>query len=551
MSEFPAVDDIKKAVVEGGPLVACWNVLTGWNLNQQVEWIKQGKRYFPTIYCPLLQQNANNPNKWIGFYEEYKDALKFINDNKLPVTLRWHNWLNDLDNTRLPDDRWQESPLIYRRLSDGSLDDVPIMDSLGPLEPWAKLGTDTGSTYWLQQLALVLPDVPQLYLLENNEAAIGELGMYTNVLTVKDQWGHKKRAWKPALDTISLRMAEWSLTNDANNCEKQIKLDFAEKYDVMKQHLFAALPSVWQGKVYTGGYAGLSLESWGANNLIWHYQRPQEDWPPIHYFDEHSERCYDDGSGSPFVWHDWVNSQMALQHNYAPLTRLLQDKELWHEDRSFWFSPGRCRQAALQGHGGYVLPDRLKGFARACLWAVKPKNKMLCFRWFASSQTLLTDKWYTNTSDPIEVQHLTEADFFNVVMDVVDEVWNNDILKMFWHEGEAVLNPDPHYRQWVLPPDLVEPPDVVDNRSRMLYTDADAPRYQSGKDIWRQQDGRFELKVFAQAYKMGEFYLVYAWSPRQLRTNVTVQVPGYGNVLFDKVDQTGEWRVLSTETKID
>ncbi len=540
---------IKTAFLSGGPLVSCWNVNGGWNLNQQVQWIKEGVPYAPTIFCPTIAQRANKDRTWDEWYPKYADALKFINDNELPVTLRWHNWGADhyLVEPRKPFD---ESALVFRVDADGNLNDGKLLCPLAPILPWRLEGEAIATSYWIARLAEVLPNVPRLYWLENNESALAELGFYTEPLTTKDQWGHRHRAWKSNLQLLSVRMAEWAMTHDANDCEAAIKDGFVKQRQAMTNAMKANAPAVWSGKIYTGGYGGLgTIGEAGLNNQKYSYKRPQENWasypyaPEAYQFDEASERCYDDGSGSPWNWHDWVRGPHVLQQNLGLLNRRLEaNNPLWHNDQSFWISPTRCIKAHPD-HGGYVLPKRVKGFARACLWADRPRHSAKVFRWFADSQEELTNKWFANESAPPELQAYTYADYFQPVIDAVKEVWDNHLLAEFWRYGEPILNTDPALCDWELPPD------VFDDRSRTLYTDADPPRYTKdsrGKtiDTWRASDGKVELKVFAQGWRMGSMYLIYAWSPRQTRTKVTVNVPGYGGVLFDTVDQDGDFRIV-------
>lgn len=537
-----------------GPLVSCWNVQfnndglnTDWNLARQVQWIKEGHGYAVTIYCPLTAQGANNASKWANFNSLFAEELAWINANQIPVVLRWHNWLNQLmDQPRPP---YPDSPLVHWYRPDGSLEDAAVIDPFGPLAPWTTLGEQLANSVWIDNLAAALPNVPRFYWLENNEASMGAEGEYTNLLSgPKDAYGFKPRAWKTGLPTISVRAEDYRLTG-ATTAQLHIEIPrrWREKRQTTQAAILANAPASMAGKIYFGGYGDLgNLGESGLLGQTYSYQNPAVDWNfqrwdvALHNFTDPSERCYDDGSGSPWNWHDWVRGPHVLQHNFLPLlAELRATRPLYHDDMSWWISPQRCRMAATD-HGGYVLPTRAKGFARASLWSTRPE----VFRFFASSQEKLSNRWFDAAGDPVEYQSLTVGDYFAVAMDSCDEVWTNPTLLKFWRDGVPVLNPDPHFCKWVLPPD------VADTRSLTLYTDADPPRYVNGQDTWRNADGKLELKVFAQAYRIedpafGTQTLVFAWSPHQARANVTVQVPGVGGVLFNEVDQDGEWRLTS------
>lgn len=555
--------EIREAFEKGGPLASCWNVQAGWNLTQQVAWIRAGNHYFPTVYVPLLSQFANNPKRWERYLEEHREALDFIRKYRLPITGRWHNWGSDFTSLA-PEERgpFEASPLIHNLRADGSLNSDPLIDPLGPLEPWSAEGKALATSHFLNALAAYYPDPPRVYFLENNEASVAELGAYTTPTSERDAWRFPLRAWRDNLPSISLRMADHAaLHPDPNQLEATLSRAMREKYEALTAALLENAPPQWRGRIYTGGYAGLNPAA-GLNRQPFDHQRPQEDFAhspfgaAVWQFTEPSDRVYDDGSGSPWNWHDWLRSPHALNHNNGPLTRYLAaTRPLWHEDRSFWLSPTRGREAARPdengepSHGGYVLPDRLFGFARVCLWSDRPKNRATNLRWFAASQVQLSDEWYANaTKDPPEVRGLTQADYFAKVQLAVDEVWTDRRLLKFWREADPVINPDPALCDWRLPASIPladgTAHQVIDDRSRVLYTDADPPRYDTDAkgekiDTWRESDGRRELRVFAQAYRLADSYLIIAYSPRQVRENVTVQVPGFGPVTIPEVGPAG------------
>lgn len=544
------VQELNEAHTLGGPTINSWNVNTAYSLPRQVERIKNGQHWAVTIWVPLLQQGANNPARWDRWLSEpmvkvngvdtptfgNRDALLWLQANPQPITLRYHNQWNDLvENDPAKRGEFVDSPLIWSLRADGSLNNDPVLDPFGPIERWSELGVQIGSTLWVKNLCVYLGNAPKVYWLENNEASVGELGRYTDPIpSMRDTWGKPLRRWKDAMERISLRAADIKNSGvDANDLEVMINRALIARSQAMNQGIKDSVPDDWKCKVYIGGYGGLT-------NLLtddYYSARPQEDHAlhpfaaSLHQFDEPSERCYDDGSGGPANWHDYVRSPFNLQNNAQLVTQYLSSRPLWHDDLSFWFNWERMAKA-VPDHGGLVTPGKMTGFARMCLWSGRPKGKNRNLRWFANSQRELTDKWYTSTV-PEPFASYTESDYFEASRKAVEEVWDNDILLWLWREGDAIDNGESPWK-WDV--------DGKKLANRLLYTSADSPRYVGTKDTWRDKNWQRSLKVHAIGYRVGPVYMVLAWAPFGEMRNVTVDVPGYGQVVFDVVDQDGEWR---------
>jgi len=531
------------------PRVACWNV-NDWGLAHQHELADAGHHVEWTIGVPILIQNANNPKKLERFLEENESHLSRIPAGA-PITIRYHNWLSDFTEVK-PEDRgpMEDSPLVWRLRDDGSLDSTPVVCPFGPIEAWAAHGKATAESVFLAGIVAKLPNASHILALENNEPTKQEIGALTiprprvpGKPVETDEWGNRLRDWRPDLEKINLRAAEYAaLHPDAN--ELQVALDrmYRERYEAFTAAFLSNLPEVWRGRVYTGGYADTPID-----RLDFDYRNPLLDWGfspggmSLYLHHEKSDRIYADKSGSPLTDHRRLRSPLTVALNTAPLHEIVQSLRPGQPNEvSVWLSPTYGRKVGRDEMGRYLTPTDSLGFYRGLVWATRAD----VFRYFAASQTKLDGVFYDNPSDPPEVRHWTERDFYNSLLEAVDEVHSDAKLSRFYREAKPIFTDDPSFFRWVLPSGPV--------KNRLLTTDADAPRYDAdGKDLWSQKDGQIEHNMFALGWRIGDDpsgpTLIFAYSPTAMRENVTVQVPELGDVLIPEVGPAGVFHFAGAE----
>jgi hypothetical protein len=169
-------------------------------------------------------------------------------------------------------------------------------------------------------------------------------------------------------------------------------------------------------------------------------------------------------------------------------------------------------------------PERYKAWIRYGMWLTKPR----VVREFRGDDN----------------QEQYGMDYLYGLIAAVDEVYTNPLLKQFWRLGEPVKNP-----AWKHPYKTAEPAEYQTDAARYrwynLTTDADTlpPDSQSVALT-------LEIKVWALALKIGTApnreWLVYAYSPKKDRSNVTITIPEYGNITID-VPQAGVFHHVREE----
>jgi hypothetical protein len=111
--------------------------------------------------------------------------------------------------------------------------------------------------------------------------------------------------------------------------------------------------------------------------------------------------------------------------------------------------------------------------------------------------------------------------YFMSVVNSVDRVHDDPILKKFWRKGQLVVN------KKYLHPYQVNIPGEYGAVDRWFLLDTDL-------DPKRPWDLNTVIPVFALAMVMGEKpnreWLIYAHSPLKDRNNVQITVPGYGQI---------------------
>ena len=424
------------------PLASCWNT-NDWDLNYYVKLIKQGHMVMPTIRVPLIMQGANEGAVYNKWFDKFGESLAFISEYNLPVTLRYHNLLNDFtaprDNAfigrfwRRSNENWNDSPLAWR-IKDGRLDDLRKVDALGPIGAWEILGHLIGSTKFLYELYQHLKH-NIIYILENNEADYLGVGDEKSGVWEKNE----NREWELAnlskLSKINYRLFNAVRTFDIDRRSQAINL-LAEAYTTKRLKMHTAIKEACPWKeIYLGGFG-----SYGADGRISHRLNT------IHgisnqgniVWDIPSHRVYD--ARHHKYWWDSLDS---------PQNRAIELSSIWGREKretspfhevSFWVDPFRDFRTFSENHNGPIGLKGLKGMLRYILWSTRQKGKSTVIRWYAGSKYKLNSLWYYKESwrealkEAGHNYEYTQKDMWETVLKVINEircVWSD-----YWVQGD-------------------------------------------------------------------------------------------------------------------
>ncbi|MGQ0635633.1 MAG: hypothetical protein ACT4QC_13545 [Planctomycetaceae bacterium] len=548
-----AVSDIQNWFTLGLPMAAEWNA-EGFPIRWHVDQVRAGRRLLPSVFLPLVDyadQNANNPNLVQRRVKDYASDFAYINAQGLPICLRTNNIGNSFTNspryrfpavaTNIP-----KSPLQWRELDTGALDQRPICDSQGPASCWQNEGTVWADTLYMQTLQSLVKSPKYVLFVENNEAAYDESRTYYNAAANPPTW----KSYDDIRD-ISLRMHDRikQLRGADATCSplvlnSEIGLKRRDHYAAFYKAFDAALDAGWRAKMYTAGY-GSDL------NTLW----PSSAGPIDQVGYDPQSLSYDAGSPAVYIGDNKYKDFTALQH-----AEILNQIPAWdwiraHTPRSYrevslaLNSPGALGGALAKRHA-VMTPARYEGYVQWLLWSIHERGVPVILRHFCSSAKMPSDPYFSTsqfkTLDSLgagNLKNLRLEDYIRPITASVDRVCTNATLRNFWLKGEPVIVPGITPTHILLQkfnspayPRSSDP----DRRWRVLNCSANKP---SSSWYWDGNKVAGEIRVWAVATKLDNQALVYAWTPCVMTGKISVSVPGLGTFQIDAPQPWSYWLV--------
>jgi hypothetical protein len=486
------------------PVVSHWANSFGrpnFSSDYQIGLLERGHHIMPTLPFPRpgAERYSDDGKPWVEKLARWK----------APFSLRAGQWESVLYDKKHPVDdpgKWrrlppEKSPLVVNL--EGAV--TPTLSPWGSVEPWYEAGVYNTSSGAFGQLQAWYPDPPLVILLSNNEA----------------------RKLKPKND-IEAASKRYMDRHGPGRSAAHVRRAIAEGYVPR----YAAL--------LKGIRAGLAREAWRKNSLLVGYNA----FGPPHFarWGEWTKHCYMtedrispwhlvwEGGSPSYYTHNWnastdyrVHSPQVEANNWVFMLEaaLAERPDFWFE-LSIWDgnpasgSPryGRKKDAYLRA-GQTWSPDRYAGFVQYGMWLLTPR----VIREFRGST----------------VPRAECAADFEALVAAVDRVWTNPVLKRFWRRGALVPNRSRGH------PYQARVPERWKNADRwfMLTTSLDPPA------PWKLDT---ELPVFSLARVIGEGkdreWLLYAHAPVKARTNVGIEIPGYGTVNVD-VTRGGSFHLVT------
>lgn len=474
------------------PLAASWN--NGWdkgcNPSNQLALIEQGHYLLPCFGLPPLWEQSAHTNMFEdkGWYGEkvrgyYTVAIQRMAALKLPFTLESTQWEHMLTYPPEETAPWLGKGGPWPNLPGDENPNVVTVDGkilrggggrvspFGPVGPWREVGEAWTTSQIVRKLQEWYPNPPLVIFLSNNEHGRLEL---KNV------------------EMDRRYLALYGKGKDDGFKSQVMRKGYAERLRALQQGLRDGMTSAaWKDRAIFCGYGTVERPF---------YYDPPEAW---------------DGGSPSFYVHNWLpmTDYRADSPAIGTMGWVGALQEAFKLNPKFWWeistwdgwAPGNPNMDKIKwyrDHGQTWEPPRYGGFVQFGMWLHRPR----VVREFR------------------ENSHSWEAiaPYFTPIMEAVDRVHNNPILRAFWRKGQLVQNREHPYLSG-------NPAEYKEgNPWFLLDTSLDPAK------PWK---GDTELTIFSLALVQGKAperqWLVYAHAPLGDRKGVGVNIPDCRQITID------------------
>jgi hypothetical protein len=467
------------------PLVGSWNASTWWNYDKdtkglypdwQLEMVDRGHHLLPWFNIPPPVPECEICSK--GYLESPIKRAALLN---LPISFVGTQWEHYLyDDPIYFDLPTSQNPNVVSL--DGTIQKK--ISPFGPVDPWFEVGQKWGSSPLMQQVIAWYPDPPLVIFVSNNEA---------------------RKLWWPEAENDQCYLDLYGYNRD-DNFKRQVFADgWKKRYSTLIQ----------------GFREGLGNPNWQINSRFVGYEAFGPGWFGRWYgWKEYSlyfPNCVDPNplfweGGSPSLY-ICPNCNERDNNVVGPLFHAMNWyfilDEAWKLNPTFWFEFS-CWDGDQEAQDDYtqrdqsLTPERYGGFVQYGMWMVRPRVVRLYRNWDQNRETILP--------------------WFMPVMDAVDRIYTNPVLRSFWRNSMIVANASrQHPYQTDIPPEY-----STVNRMFLLNTSLDPPQPWS-------LDTEFQVLSLARVKgnSPNRQWLLYAYAPLGSKMNVQITIPEYQNLTVD------------------
>ncbi len=361
------------------------------------------------------------------------------------------------------------------------------LDPMGPVQPWRDAGTLWGSSGCLQQMQAWYPDPPLVIFVSNNEAS--------------------RIPWTDA--NSSLRYVNAYGTNTIESYKRDVfGAGWIERDRALHDAFRAALVNAtWRANAVFDGYNAFGPRHFGR-------------WPQWYYFALPFGNYIDpspfawNGGSPPFFLFDWDPSRddqvwgpQIEGLNWIPmLQEALTINPSFRFGITTWDGGATKRQQLSD-----IIPfteDRYAAMVQFGMWSLRPR--------------LVHE--FRDWNDTVA----NSGSWFDAVLNVIRNVYENPTLRAFWRSGQLVPNHAWQHPYQQLVQYVAAGSYATADRWFLLDTTVDPPHPYT--PVTR-------LPVLAIALQMGTVpnrqWLLYAHAPMGDRTNVGITIPGYTQVFVN------------------
>ena len=455
-----------------------WNVGLYFTLDEQVDLISNGHHFLPTIGLAA-------PSEWYTLSNDYYSALEQFKTWGLPLTIVCTQWEQEL----YQDSSFFNLPFVDNpNLWDTSGVIIPSLSPMAPDTTWYQIGKKWSDSTELSYIQSIYSDPPLVIMLSNNEALRltwinanrSQRFVDSYGLTASDSL--KRAVFQEGWSTKYIALQN-GMRDNFSEVDWRNNVKFVG-YGVNDVGHFARWDGWIEYSLYAPGRIGTEHNFWDGGS-------------PSYYLNPWEESLSDFNVYSPQV--EFMNLKMILDE-----TRL--DKPEYWSEFSVWdgyntadtINPSQNKRVWYNSIGQTFSPERYKGWIQFGMWLIRPRV-VREFRGWAESR------------EDVGIE------YFDQILDVVDTVYSDSLLKRFWREGELVKNSlYTHPYQSNVPPEY----QTID-RWYLLDTDID------NLHPWTLAT---EIPVYALAREINSGpsdreWLIYAYAPQGEVTNVTIKIP--------------------------
>jgi len=426
---WPAGDEVQSSA---GPLFSIWHI-DGHGYQWQQAQIDAGYPVEPSIRminAALREGGAivDGVPKQIGILNGNAPLLSRMNNG--PIVLRMNNITGEIDATIprmvLTEENWRESVLCVRRKIDGTLDQTPEPNPVGPVCKWQECGRLWATGAWMRRLQEIVPSPTEIILRENNE---GERVKFKELCSEKSEKvklpdGTRVTvvtlAWLPRanLESKSLQLADWvdeRRNRKPEDCESEFHAAENALYHALYAAFDAELTDGWRGKLRTVGYGS---------------------------FDENHQNT----TASIALYLGWYSDSLLTspQHEQA----LASYQADWQTSAWRELSVDIVPPAVIAGHQSQqhaiVDPESCAGFFTAMAWRMQSPGKEVRLVWWDNANTLPTQilvapkpnvAEYLLSIGRTDVANATVEDYELALLRQLKRIADHPTINRYWREG--------------------------------------------------------------------------------------------------------------------
>lgn len=379
---------------------------------------------------------------------------------------------------------------------------LQTVDPDGPTEPW----TDAGEL-WTAEPANSWADMQSRH------------PSPASVLIVSNNEGSKLSAYEQYAEASERFLAAHGDELSPEERAEAIMGGYNTRYSLLLDGMRDSLSATWAARskiiaynstlVFTHArYGGWRLDNYYWSGGLGYEKNYWDGSSPEYYLNPWEETKFDSTIYSPQT--EFMNVRWQLDQVYDTNSEFFYEMSVWDGHQ-----PANAGNAALDKRAAFAAtgypftPARYKAWLRFGMWLTFPR----------------VVREFRNTGEGVGT---TGEEYFEAFLAAVDEIHASPALTRFWRLGTVVAHPS-RVHPYRTSPAAEQPSSATWYALETSLTET--PSEPTTPPLTT------EVPVWAMALVIGSDptreWMVYAYSPKGDRSDVTIEVPGYGNLVAD------------------